>query len=76
MKRFCTVNPICHVNPHHATKTAKMQHRALEMTITAMAWPTDSPWVRNVFGVCHVATLREDLKDIVISGIGHYASVS
>lgn len=30
--------------------------------MTAMAWPTESPWVRKVLGVCHVATLREDLR--------------
>lgn len=51
------------LNPHHATATAKMVQIALEIMTIAMAWPTESPCVKNVFGVCHVATVSDDLAN-------------
>lgn len=35
----------------------------------AIAWPTERPWVRKVFGVCHVATVSEELGWHVSNGI-------
>lgn len=49
------------LRPHHATATAKMVQISLEIMTIAMAWPTESPCVRNVLGVCHVATVSDDL---------------
>ena len=61
VNRFCTVKPTCHVKPHQAITQAKKETMNREITIIAMAWPTESPCVRKVFGVCHVAIFNAPL---------------
>lgn len=39
----------------------KRQTIALDMMMIAIACPTDMPWVRRVFGVCHVDTFSAPL---------------
>lgn len=43
----------------------KRQTTALETIMMAIAWPTESPCVSNVFGVCHVATFSAPLDRIL-----------
>ena len=57
--RFWTVNPICHLKPHHAMRVEKKVTSSLPMTITIILWPTDRPYDKNVFGVCQFDTLSE-----------------
>lgn len=62
VNRFCTVKPMCHFKPHHPMTQAKKDTMKRDMTMIAMACPTERPWVRKVLGVCHVAILRAPLN--------------
>lgn len=61
VNRFCTVKPTCQVSPHQAMMQEKRQTTARETMMTAIAWPTERPWVNKVFGVCHVETFNAPL---------------
>ncbi len=50
------VNPMWYRRPHQATNVEKIPTIARAITITAIDWPTERPAVRNVLGICHVAT--------------------
>lgn len=59
---FCTLNPMCHFKPHHPMTQAKNDTMKRNITMTAMACPTERPCVRRALGVCHVAMLSALLR--------------